>query len=169
MPLRALVIDDSAYNRVTISRMLASSPDIEVVATAVNGEDGIRQAMRHRPDVITMDMMLPTMSGLVATEHIMADYPTPISNNAASFNDGKVYSVGLKAGDDGTPGWLFTNGVTPLQLQDSGDDTAGCGTRMTLGFGFSPCPNDTFAFDALVHGRIEAPFTVADWTTGAKK
>ena len=31
---------------------------------------------------------------------------------------------------------------------------------MKLGFGFSPCPNDTFAFDALVHGRIDAPFTV---------
>jgi hypothetical protein len=46
----------------------------------------------------------------------------------------KVYSLAIKAGDDGTPSWLFTNGVSALQLQDSGsDDDAGCGARMTLG------------------------------------
>lgn len=47
---------------------------------------------------------------------------------------GKVYSLGFKAGQDGTPDWLFTNGVTRLALQDSGEDTdATCGARMTLG------------------------------------
>ncbi|HKO55081.1 MAG TPA: hypothetical protein VJ276_04335, partial [Thermoanaerobaculia bacterium] len=51
-----------------------------------------------------------------------------------AVKNGKVYSLGIKAGDDGTPAWLFTNGVTALQLQDSGsDDDAGCGSRMTLG------------------------------------
>ncbi|HEV7920639.1 MAG TPA: hypothetical protein VGR02_07600 [Thermoanaerobaculia bacterium] len=50
-----------------------------------------------------------------------------------AVKNGKVYSLGIKAGDDGTPDWLFTSGVTPLQLQDSGDDAAGCGVRMTLG------------------------------------
>lgn len=50
-----------------------------------------------------------------------------------AVKNGKVYSLAIRAGDDGTPSWLFTNGVTALQLQDSGDDTEGCGTRMTLG------------------------------------
>ena len=51
-----------------------------------------------------------------------------------AVRNGKVYSLGIKAGDDGTPLWLFGNGVTPLQLQDSGsDDSAACGSRMTLG------------------------------------
>jgi hypothetical protein len=50
-----------------------------------------------------------------------------------AVKNGKVYSLAIRAGDDGTPSWLFSNGVTPLQLQDSGDDTEGCGTRMTLG------------------------------------
>ena len=59
-PIRALVIDDSAYNRVTLSRMLESHPHIKVVATAVNGEDGIKQVMRHRPDVITLDLEMPS-------------------------------------------------------------------------------------------------------------
>jgi hypothetical protein len=51
-----------------------------------------------------------------------------------AVKNGKVYSLAIRAGDDGTPSWLFTNGVTALQLQDQGsDDSAGCGSRMTLG------------------------------------
>lgn len=52
-----------------------------------------------------------------------------------AVKNGKVYSLGIKAGDDGTPSWLFTNGVTALQLQDGGSDSelSGCGSRMTLG------------------------------------
>lgn len=52
-----------------------------------------------------------------------------------AVKNGKIYSLGIKAGDDGTPAWLFTNGVTALQLQDSGSDSdsPGCGARLTLG------------------------------------
>jgi hypothetical protein len=50
-----------------------------------------------------------------------------------AVKNGKVYSLGIKAGDDGTPTWLFTNGVTALDLQDTQDDGTGCGNRMTLG------------------------------------
>jgi hypothetical protein len=50
-----------------------------------------------------------------------------------AVKNGKVYSLGIKAGNDGTPAWLFTSGVTPLDLQDSGEDAAGCGVKMTLG------------------------------------
>jgi hypothetical protein len=49
-----------------------------------------------------------------------------------AVKNGKIYSLAIKAGDDGTPSWLFTNGVTPLALQDNGSDDTGCGTRMTL-------------------------------------
>ncbi len=52
-----------------------------------------------------------------------------------AVKNGKLFSLGIKAGDDGTPSWLFTNGVTALSLQDSGSDgdEPGCGSRMTLG------------------------------------
>lgn len=51
-----------------------------------------------------------------------------------AVKNGKVYSLAIKAGDDATPAWLFANGVTALQLQDSGsDEGTGCGSRMTLG------------------------------------
>ena len=52
-----------------------------------------------------------------------------------AVKNGKVFSLSIKAGDDGTPLWLFTNGVTALSLQDSGSDgeAAACGSKMTLG------------------------------------
>lgn len=52
-----------------------------------------------------------------------------------AVKNGKLFSLAIKAGDDGTPQWLFTNGVTALDLQDGGSDseTVGCGVKMTLG------------------------------------
>ena len=52
-----------------------------------------------------------------------------------AVQNGKLYNLAVKAGSDGTPDWLFTNGVTPLRLQDSGSDgdEPGCGARLTLG------------------------------------
>src|SRR5436305_13506257 len=91
--LRALVIDDSAYNRVTISRMLATSPDIEVVATAVNGEDGIRQAMRHRPDVITLDLEMPVMDGFAFLRWLMVNLPTAVIAVSSRSSDKSVFKA----------------------------------------------------------------------------
>jgi hypothetical protein len=52
-----------------------------------------------------------------------------------AVKNGKIFSLAIKAGDDGTPPWLFTNGVTPLNLQDSGSDgdDPSCGSHFTLG------------------------------------
>jgi two-component system chemotaxis response regulator CheB len=92
-PLRALVIDDSAYNRVTISRLLSSSPDIDVVATAVNGEDGIRQVMRHRPDVITLDLEMPVMDGFAFLRWLMANLPTAVIAVSSRSSDRSVFKA----------------------------------------------------------------------------
>jgi two-component system chemotaxis response regulator CheB len=92
-PLRALVIDDSAYNRVTISRMLESSPKIKVVATAVNGEDGIKQVMKHRPDVITLDLEMPVMDGFAFLRWLMANKPTPVIAVSSRSSDRSVFKA----------------------------------------------------------------------------
>src|SRR6476619_1035879 len=91
--IRALVIDDSAYNRVTISRMLESHHDIKVVATAVNGEDGIKQVMRHRPDVITLDLEMPVMDGFAFLRWLMANLPTAVIAVSSRSSDRSVFKA----------------------------------------------------------------------------
>jgi two-component system chemotaxis response regulator CheB len=76
--IRVLLVEDSATMRHHLRESLTADPSLEVVGEALDGGQAVEMVRRLRPDVITMDMMLPTMSGLVATEHIMAEHPTPI-------------------------------------------------------------------------------------------
>src|SRR3954467_418236 len=73
--------------------MLASSPQIDVVATAVNGEDGIRQAMRHRPDVITLDLEMPVMDGFAFLRWLVANLPTAVIAVSSRSSDRSVFKA----------------------------------------------------------------------------
>ena len=95
--IKAVVIDDSAFNRVTLTRMLESEGTVRVVATAVDGEDGIKQVMRHHPDVITLDLEMPAMDGFSFLRWLMASRPTPvivISSRASDRNVFKALELG---------------------------------------------------------------------------
>jgi two-component system, chemotaxis family, protein-glutamate methylesterase/glutaminase len=76
--IRVLLVEDSATMRGHLRESLAADPDLHIVGEATDGAQAVELVGRLRPDVVTMDMMLPTMSGLAATEHIMAEHPTPI-------------------------------------------------------------------------------------------
>src|SRR5712691_7540913 len=91
--IRALVIDDSAYNRVTLTRMLESHPMIKVVGTAVDGEDGIKQLMRAKPDVITLDLEMPVMDGFAFLRWVMANAPTPAIVVSSKSSDRSVFKA----------------------------------------------------------------------------
>ncbi len=91
--IKALVIDDSAYNRVTISRMLESDSRIKVVATAVNGEEGIKQLMRHEPDVITLDLEMPVMDGFSFLRWLMQNRPTAVIAVSSRSSDRSVFKA----------------------------------------------------------------------------
>jgi two-component system chemotaxis response regulator CheB len=75
---RVLVVDDSAFMRRTLPGLLADDPSIVVVGTAADGEEGVRLVKELRPDVVTMDVLMPVMDGLTALKHIMAEAPTPV-------------------------------------------------------------------------------------------
>src|SRR5262245_54124373 len=91
--LRVLVADDSPTVRKRLAETLACDPDIGVVGEAANGWRAIELCRLLRPDVISMDMMMPNMNGLAATEYIMAHQPTPILIVSASLNRGELFKI----------------------------------------------------------------------------
>jgi two-component system, chemotaxis family, protein-glutamate methylesterase/glutaminase len=89
--IRALVVDDSLSVRKRLVEVLNDDPDLDVVGEAGDGKTAIELCLSLRPDVITLDMMLPVMTGLAATEYIMAHCPTPILIVSASTNRRELY------------------------------------------------------------------------------
>lgn len=76
--VRALVVDDSAYNRMAISQMLESDAEVTVVGTASDGIDAIAKTLRLTPDVVTLDLEMPGMDGFTFLRWIMKEQPTPV-------------------------------------------------------------------------------------------
>lgn len=76
--VRALVVDDSAYNRAAISKMLESDGGIEVVGTANDGIEAIAKTLRFKPDVITLDLEMPNMDGFTFLRWLMKEQPVPV-------------------------------------------------------------------------------------------
>lgn len=75
---RVMVVDDSALMRRMIPLILEKSPEIEVIATAVDGRFALSKAEKNRPDVITLDLDMPGMDGLTALKHIVRDFGIPV-------------------------------------------------------------------------------------------
>jgi two-component system, chemotaxis family, protein-glutamate methylesterase/glutaminase len=76
--LRVLVVDDSAYNRQTISEILNSHPDMEVVGKAYDGEEGLKLVAQLKPDLVTLDIEMPRMDGFTFLRIVMSKMPTPV-------------------------------------------------------------------------------------------
>lgn len=76
--IRVLVVDDSAFLRRNLPLIMESDPEIQVIGTAANGQEAIDMTRKLRPDVITMDIIMPVMDGLTALRHIMKQVPTPV-------------------------------------------------------------------------------------------
>jgi NarL family two-component system response regulator LiaR len=109
-PIRVLVTDDHAIVRKGICALLATEQGIEVVGEAKDGQEAISQAERLSPDVILMDLVMPGLDGLDATERILAAQPTVRILVLTSFaGDDKIFPA-IKAG---ALGYL---------LKDSGPD-----------------------------------------------
>jgi two-component system chemotaxis response regulator CheB len=76
--IRVLVVDDSAFARVVISREIGSDPEVEVVGTAVDGIDAVEKIKSLRPDVVTLDIEMPRMDGMSTLKKVMSECPTPV-------------------------------------------------------------------------------------------
>ena len=91
--IKVLVIDDSAFNRRTISDMLKKSPDIEVVGTANDGEEGLKKAFTLKPDVITLDLEMPKIDGFSFLRILMAKMPMPVIVVSSRDDDANVFKA----------------------------------------------------------------------------
>ncbi len=78
MVTRVLVVDDSGFFRRRIVEILQADTRLEVVGTAADGREAIRQVAALKPDVVTMDIEMPVMDGITAVRRIMATHPTPV-------------------------------------------------------------------------------------------
>ena len=76
--IRVLIVDDSPTTRKMIRAILDSEPEIEVIAEAEDGVEAVELTAKLKPDVITMDVVMPRANGYQATKRIMETMPTPI-------------------------------------------------------------------------------------------
>ncbi len=91
--IRVLVVDDSAYNRRTLTAMLESHPLIKVVGTAVNGEDGIKKLLSLKPDVVTLDLEMPEMNGFTFLRIVMNQAPLPVIVVSSRREEANVFKA----------------------------------------------------------------------------
>ena len=86
--VRVLIVDDSALMRRLLSDLLSSAPEIEIVGTARDGREAVLQAIRLKPDVITLDVEMPEVSGLEALPALLAVHDAPIVMVSALTQEG---------------------------------------------------------------------------------
>lgn len=90
-PIRILVVDDSAYSRRSISKMLEGLSGIEVVGYAVDGEEGIRQVIALKPDLVTLDLEMPRMDGFTLLRILTNRFNLPVLVISALSDADKVF------------------------------------------------------------------------------
>jgi DNA-binding NarL/FixJ family response regulator len=99
--IRVLIADDQALMRGGFRMILDAEPDLEVIGEAIDGADAVRGFERWQPDVVVMDVRMPTMDGIAATRHITAIDPSAKVLILTTFDlDEYVYDA-LRAGASG--------------------------------------------------------------------
>jgi two-component system, chemotaxis family, protein-glutamate methylesterase/glutaminase len=90
---RVLIVDDSAFMRKVLEEMIRTDPRLEVVGQAKDGREAIAMAQTLQPDVMTMDINMPRMDGLEATQHIMTQNPRPILIVSSESREGAASTL----------------------------------------------------------------------------
>lgn len=110
--IRIMLVDDHAVVRSGLSAFLSINPDLELVGEAENGEQAVVRANLLKPDVILMDLMMPVMDGVAATQAIKKQNPGIQIIALTSFQEDELVQNALKAG---AIGYLMKN-VTSREL-----------------------------------------------------
>jgi DNA-binding NarL/FixJ family response regulator len=111
--IRVLVVDDHEIVRTGLCQLLAGTDDLDPVGAAADGEAGVALAAELRPDVVLMDLSMPGMDGVAATERIVAEIPGTHVLVLTSFSDHERIMAALDAGAEG---YLLKNSTTEAIL-----------------------------------------------------
>jgi two-component system chemotaxis response regulator CheB len=98
MAVRVVIVDDSPLVRGLLREALSEQPDLEVVGEAGDGLSALRLIKQARPDVVTMDVLMPIMGGPETIKRVMAECPTPIVVFAAALADHNLAWKALESG-----------------------------------------------------------------------
>jgi DNA-binding NarL/FixJ family response regulator len=99
--IRVMIADDHALVRAGLAQLLATAEDLELVATAEDGDEAILLAAEHRPDVVLMDLSMPGTDGVAATRKIVAQTPGVHVLVLTSFSDRTRILDAIAAGAEG--------------------------------------------------------------------
>ncbi|MGO9086780.1 MAG: protein-glutamate methylesterase/protein-glutamine glutaminase [Candidatus Sulfotelmatobacter sp.] len=118
-PIRVLVVDDSAFMRTALARMIASESDLNVVGTAGNGSEALDRIAALDPDVVTLDVQMPGLDGLETLRSIMAQSPRPvIMVSSVTERDAELTFKALGAGAfDYVPKQLSSTSLDILHIR----------------------------------------------------
>jgi DNA-binding NarL/FixJ family response regulator len=98
--LRILIVEDHELARFGLSMALAERADVTVVGEAQNGEEGVRLALAEQPDIVLMDIGMPVMDGITATQQIKAQLPQAKVVILTSISNSEEVMASLAAGAD---------------------------------------------------------------------
>lgn len=98
MTTRVVLVDDQTLFREGLRLVLERAPDIEVVGEAGNGLEAIRVVERHRPDIVLMDLRMPGMNGVEATQRVLRMHPTIKVIALTTFDDDALVFDALRQG-----------------------------------------------------------------------
>lgn len=99
MTIKVLVVDDSGFFRRRLTDLINGDPRLEVIGTASNGQEGIDEAVRLRPDVITMDYEMPVMDGITSLREIHRRLRIPVLMfSSLTYEGARVTLDALEAG-----------------------------------------------------------------------
>jgi two-component system chemotaxis response regulator CheB len=95
--IKVLIVDDSAYSRQTIKKMLETDPGIDVSGISADGIDAMAKTIKIKPDLITLDLEMPGMDGFSFLRWLMKKRPTPVII-VSSYSDSKTVFKALELG-----------------------------------------------------------------------
>ncbi len=113
MTIRVVVCDDEQLLREALHRLIDAAPDLDVVGVAENGAQAIDAVARHAPDVVLMDIRMPVLDGIAATQRIVASSRAKVLILTTYDLDSYVYAA-LQAGASG----FLLKDAPPERLRD---------------------------------------------------